>query len=80
MSSSFSDFEFIRGFSAGISEAWTAGRLCDFETCDRPDLKPVLVNGWFWAAVGAGGKINIPGNGFHDWGKNEFTLHRRSLA
>jgi len=27
---------------------WTSGRLCDFPGCDRPDLQPVSVNGWFW--------------------------------
>lgn len=27
---------------------WTSGRLCDFKGCDRPDLQPLSVNGWFW--------------------------------
>merc|ERR1712059_124380 len=27
---------------------WTSGRLCDFKGCDRADLQPVIVNGWFW--------------------------------
>ncbi|XP_068086394.1 L-selectin-like [Anabrus simplex] len=30
------------------SYAWTGGRKCNFEGCDRPDLKPVSVYGWFW--------------------------------
>lgn len=29
---------------------WTSGRLCDFKGCDRPDLQPVSINGWFWTA------------------------------
>ena len=23
-------------------------RLCDFDGCDRPDLKPINIKGWFW--------------------------------
>ncbi|ENN81657.1 hypothetical protein HUJ04_008139 [Dendroctonus ponderosae] len=34
-----------------IEEIWTSGRLCDFKGCDRPDLLPVEVNGWFWTAI-----------------------------
>lgn len=30
---------------------WTSGRLCDFDSkCDRPDLLPKSVNGWFWSS------------------------------
>ncbi|XP_049771560.1 uncharacterized protein LOC126146138 isoform X1 [Schistocerca cancellata] len=29
---------------------WTSGRLCDFKGCDRPDLQPLHINGWFWTA------------------------------
>lgn len=29
---------------------WTSGRLCDFKGCNRPDLLPNEVNGWFWTA------------------------------
>jgi len=29
---------------------WTGGRKCNFRGCDRPDLQPTIVNGWFWAA------------------------------
>lgn len=28
---------------------WTSGHLCDFKGCDRPDLVPIRINGWFWA-------------------------------
>ncbi|XP_054270744.1 uncharacterized protein LOC128991675 [Macrosteles quadrilineatus] len=29
---------------------WTSGRLCDFKGCDRADLQPKSVNGWFWTS------------------------------
>ncbi|GLG99971.1 uncharacterized protein GBIM_06341 [Gryllus bimaculatus] len=29
---------------------WTSGRLCDFKGCERADLQPRNVNGWFWTA------------------------------
>ncbi|EFX83761.1 hypothetical protein DAPPUDRAFT_301656 [Daphnia pulex] len=31
---------------------WTSGRLCNFKGCDREDLQPVLINGWFWSGSG----------------------------
>ncbi|KAF7991328.1 hypothetical protein HCN44_002890 [Aphidius gifuensis] len=34
-----------------VKYIWTSGRLCDFKGCDRPDLLPQRVNGWFWTAV-----------------------------
>lgn len=37
-------------FSLKIKYIWTSGRLCDFKGCDRPDLLPNRVNGWFWTA------------------------------
>ncbi|XP_046668903.1 uncharacterized protein LOC124359858 isoform X1 [Homalodisca vitripennis] len=30
---------------------WTSGRLCDFKGCDRPDLQPKSINGWFWTST-----------------------------
>lgn len=33
-----------------VKYIWTSGRLCDFKGCDRPDLLPTNVNGWFWTA------------------------------
>ena len=45
---------------------WTGGRKCNFNGCDRPDLSPNIVNGWFWAArrtrIPAKGKCN-----YCDW-------------
>jgi len=34
--------------SNALDYIWTSGRLCDFKGCDREDLQPVSVNGWFW--------------------------------
>ncbi|XP_044752585.1 uncharacterized protein LOC123312293 [Coccinella septempunctata] len=34
-----------------VKYIWTSGRLCDFKGCDRADLQPLSVNGWFWTAV-----------------------------
>ena len=31
--------------------AWTSGRLCDFDGCERAShMKPVNDRGWFWSA------------------------------
>jgi len=40
---------------ANVKYIWTSGRKCNFDGCDRPDLQPVLVNGWFWS--GSSGRI-----------------------
>lgn len=32
-----------------VKYIWTSGRKCNFDGCDRPDLKPTIVNGWFWS-------------------------------
>ena len=32
---------------------WTSGRKCNFNGCNRPDLQPPNVNGWFWSGSGA---------------------------
>lgn len=32
---------------------WTSGRKCNFAGCDRADLQPPNVNGWFWSGSGA---------------------------
>lgn len=33
-----------------VKYIWTSGRLCDFKGCNRPDLLPNEINGWFWTA------------------------------
>ncbi|KAG7205668.1 hypothetical protein KM043_007618 [Ampulex compressa] len=44
--------EFIKSriVQNNVKYIWTSGRLCDFKGCDRPDLKPLHINGWFWTA------------------------------
>ena len=32
-----------------IPYIWTGGRKCNFRGCDRKDLMPNIINGWFWA-------------------------------
>ena len=32
-----------------IPYIWTGGRKCNFKGCDRKDLMPTIINGWFWA-------------------------------
>ncbi|XP_050308853.1 uncharacterized protein LOC126745167 [Anthonomus grandis grandis] len=34
-----------------VKYIWTSGRKCDFKGCDRPDLQPIDINGWFWTAT-----------------------------
>lgn len=32
---------------------WTSGRKCNFAGCERADLQPPNINGWFWSGSGA---------------------------
>jgi len=34
-----------------VKYIWTSGRKCDFKGCDRADLLPTEINGWFWTAT-----------------------------
>ncbi|XP_033229455.1 uncharacterized protein LOC117180927 isoform X1 [Belonocnema kinseyi] len=47
--------EFIKQRIArgNVRYIWTSGRKCNFQGCDRPDLQPQNVNGWFWSGSGA---------------------------
>ncbi|XP_014604213.1 PREDICTED: uncharacterized protein LOC106786866 isoform X1 [Polistes canadensis] len=47
--------EFIKQRVArgNVRYIWTSGRKCNFNGCDRPDLQPQNVNGWFWSGSGA---------------------------
>ncbi|KAJ8974525.1 hypothetical protein NQ317_016031 [Molorchus minor] len=47
--------EFIKQRIArgNIRYIWTSGRKCNFAGCDRPDLQPPNINGWFWSGSGA---------------------------
>ncbi|XP_006607393.1 L-selectin [Apis laboriosa] len=47
--------EFIKQRIArgNVRYIWTSGRKCNFNGCDRPDLQPQNINGWFWSGSGA---------------------------
>ncbi|XP_043526203.1 L-selectin [Frieseomelitta varia] len=47
--------EFIKQRVArgNVRYIWTSGRKCNFNGCDRPDLQPQNINGWFWSGSGA---------------------------
>lgn len=47
----YGDRMLIKIFTDKVKYIWTSGRLCDFKGCDRPDLQPLSINGWFWTAV-----------------------------
>merc|ERR1712080_463109 len=49
----YNEHRMIKNFikNNNITYIWTSGRLCDFTGCDRDDLKPKNINGWFWSAV-----------------------------
>ena len=36
-----------------VKYVWTSGRKCNFDGCDRADLQPPIVNGWFWSGSSA---------------------------
>ncbi len=58
---------------------WTSGRLCNFVGCDRADLQPVSVNGWFWSGSGvkmAPTNDTPPGWPYQPW---SFTGHKTQL-
>lgn len=40
-------------FAGNVRYIWSSGRKCNFAGCDRPDLQPPNVNGWFWSGSGA---------------------------
>jgi hypothetical protein len=39
--------------AGNVRYIWTSGRKCNFNGCNRPDLQPANVNGWFWSGSGA---------------------------
>ncbi|XP_049812538.1 uncharacterized protein LOC126259649 [Schistocerca nitens] len=47
--------EFIKQRIArgNVRYIWTSGRKCNFAGCDRADLQPANINGWFWSGSGA---------------------------
>ena len=51
-----------------IPYIWTGGRKCNFKGCERKDLQPSIVNGWFWAST----NMRIPNKRrckYCDWSK-----------
>ncbi|XP_040565861.1 uncharacterized protein slf isoform X1 [Lepeophtheirus salmonis] len=59
---------------------WTSGRKCNFKGCEREDLQPVNVYGWFWSGSGvkmAPTNSTPPGWDFQPW---SFTGHKTSFA
>merc|ERR1711982_231431 len=55
---------------------WSSGRLCNFKGCDREDLQPPTVNGWFWSGSGvkmAPTNSTPPGWSYQPW---SFTGHK----
>jgi len=55
---------------------WSSGRLCNFKGCDREDLQPPTVNGWFWSGSGvkmAPTNSTPPGWSYQPW---SYTGHK----
>jgi len=51
-----------------VKYAWTSGRKCDFDGCEREDLKPLMINGWFWSGSNEKlGPSNKKQNGYPGW-------------
>lgn len=59
-----------------LAYIWTSGRLCNFKGCDRDDLQPTIVNGWFWSGSGvkmAPTNATPPGWPYQPW---SYTGHK----
>merc|ERR1712203_191387 len=59
---------------------WSSGRLCNFKGCDREDLQPATVNGWFWSGSGvkmAPTNSTPPGWSYQPW---SFTGHNTQFV
>jgi len=62
------ELQFAKGlFRKGVKYYWTSGRLCDFKGCDRPDLQPKEINGWFWSGSGKKLRPTNEKSTFNDW-------------
>jgi len=57
--------------TAKLPFVWTSGRLCDFKGCNRPDLEPKNILGWFWS--GSGVKIAPTNASPAGWGYNPWS-------
>ena len=59
-----------------VKYIWTSGRKCNFDGCDRPDLQPPIVNGWFWSGSSSripatNSTFGWPGDWSHTGGGNQ---------
>merc|ERR1719443_377463 len=73
-----SEHELIEKFikDNDLPYVWSSGRLCNFKGCDREDLQPPTVNGWFWSGSGvkmAPTNSTPPGWSYQPW---SFTGHK----
>lgn len=64
------EYKFFKNliFDDDIPYIWTGGRKCNFKGCERKDLQPAIVNGWFWAST----NMRIPNKRrcrFCDWSR-----------
>ena len=65
-----------------LAYIWTSGRLCNFKGCDRDDLQPVQVNGWFWSGSGvkmAPTNSTPPGWSYQPWSGKEKSIKKGKL-
>jgi len=44
------EYEWVKERLGGVQFIWTSGRKCNFDGCNKPELQPTIVNGWFWSA------------------------------
>ncbi len=53
---------FIVNYYFIVLSAVAGGRKCNFEGCDKPQFKPTIENGWYWASTGNinGEKNRVP--------------------
>ena len=63
------EYEYFKNIMqrTGVQFIWTSGRLCDFDGCDRADLLPKNINGWFWSGSSARMVATNSQHEFHDW-------------
>ena len=69
--------------SDDLAYIWTSGRLCNFKGCDRDDLQPVAVNGWFWSGSGvkmAPTNSTPPGWTYQPWSGKIYKKFVKSLV
>jgi hypothetical protein len=43
---------FLLNYYFTVWSVVAGGRKCNFEGCDKPQFKPTIENGWYWASTG----------------------------